>query len=168
VIVRHIAALLVALFACGPAAGSAIAAHPDPVRAALGEAQAAGAIDAAHAQQYGATYAIALGTLPGLRGVRRRELHGAVHIVRDIAARDALTAERMPLVFLTLQRNVEWWTAHGPPTPGSPGEKDARGRRCKPLHRLRARVARLSFPGSGLVWQCSRWRSSWSPTTSRP
>jgi hypothetical protein len=56
----------------------------------------------------------------------------------------------MPLAFLTLQRNVQWWTAHGPPAAGSPGEKDAQGRRCKPL---RAQAARVSFPGSALVWQ---------------
>jgi hypothetical protein len=134
-------------------ANGAAAARPDPVRAALRAAQAAGAIDAARAQGYRATYGHALGTLPALRGVRRRELRAAVHIVRDIAARGALTTERMPLAFLTLQRNVEWWTAHGPPAPGSPGEKDARGRRCKPLRVLRARAARVTFPGSSLVWQ---------------
>jgi hypothetical protein len=156
VTVRDIAALLVALFASGPVAGSAVAARPDPVRAALGAAQAAGAIDPARAQAYGATYASALGALAALGGARRRELRAAVHIVRDIAGRGALTAERMPLAFLTLQRNVEWWTAHGPPPAGSPGEKDARGRRCKPLGHLRARAARVSFPGSGLVWEYYR------------
>jgi hypothetical protein len=149
VVVRLVAVWLVALALADPAS----AARPDPVRAALGAAQAAGAIDPARAQAYAATYGSALGTLPALHGVRRRELRGAVHIVRDIAARGALTPERMPLAFLTLQRNVEWWTAHGPPAPGSPGEKDVRGRRCKPLRRLQARAARVSFPGSSLVWQ---------------
>jgi hypothetical protein len=143
--VRSIAVLLlVALAACGPAAASGRAAARDPVRAALAAAQAAGAIDQAHAQAYGATYGSAMGALPGLGGVRRREQRAAVHIVRDIARRGALTAERMPLAFLTLQRNVEWWTAHGPPAAGSPGEKDAQRRRCKPLRRLRARAARAS------------------------
>jgi D-glucuronyl C5-epimerase C-terminus len=153
---RSIAIFLVGLAACGPAAASGRAAGPDPVRAALAAAQAAGAIDQLHAQAYGATYGSAMGALPGLDGVRRRELRAAVHIVRDIARRGALTAERMPLAFLTLQRNVEWWTAHGPPAAGSPGEKDAQGRRCKPLRRLRARAARVSFPGSGLVWEYYR------------
>jgi D-glucuronyl C5-epimerase C-terminus len=153
---RLIAILLVALGACGPAAASARAAGPDPVRAALAAARAAGAIDQARAQAYGATYGGAMGALPALDGVRRRELRAAVHIVRDIARRGALTAERMPLAFLTLQRNVEWWTVHGPPAAGSPGEKDAQGRRCKPLGRLRARAARVSFPGSGLVWEYYR------------
>jgi hypothetical protein len=151
--VRFIAFLVVALVACGPPSASARPAHRDPVRAALAAALAAGAIDGAHAHSYRATYGSALGALPALGGVRHRELRGAVHIVRDIARRGALSAERMPLAFLTLQRNVEWWTAHGPPSPGSPGEKDVQGRRCKPLPQLRARAARVSFPGSGLVWQ---------------
>lgn len=148
---RCIPFLIIALFACAP--GVASAEGPDPVRVALGAAQAAGAIDPARAQAYASTYGSALGALPAVDGVRRRELRASVHIVRDIARRGALTAERMPLAFLTLQRNVEWWTANGPPPAGSPGEKGARGRRCKPLGRLRARAARLAFPGSGLVWQ---------------
>ena len=152
--VRLSTALVVALAAVALVASPATA-RRDPVRASLDAAQAAGALEPQRAYGYRATYAGAIGTLPSLRGVRRRELHAAVHIVRDIAARGALTAERMPLVFLTLQRNVQWWTAHGPPAAGSPGEKDAQGRRCKPLPKgeLRARAARLSFPGSQLVWQ---------------
>ena len=151
--IRSIATLVATLAACGPAATTARAARPDPVRAALDAAQAAGAIDPARAQAYRATYGSALGALPAIGGVRRRELRASVHIVRDIARRGALTAERMPLAFLTLQRNVEWWTAQGPPAAGSPGEKDAQGRRCKPL---RARAARVGFPGSGLVWEYYR------------
>jgi hypothetical protein len=152
VVARLIAAVAVWLLVLALAGGAA-AARPDPVRAALRAAQAAGAIDPARAQGYRVTYGEALGALPSLRGIRRRELRGALHVVRDIAARGALTAERMPLTFLTLQRNLEWWTAHGPPAPGSPGEKDARGRRCRPLRNLKARAARVSFPGSGLAWQ---------------
>ena len=153
---RSIATFLVVLAACGPAAASARAAAPDPVRTALATAQAAGTIDQPHAQLYGAIYGNAMGALPALDGVRRRELRAALHIVRDIARRGELTAERMPLTFLTVQRNLEWWTAHGPPAAGSPGEKDAQGRRCKPLRRLQARAARVSFPGSALVWQYYR------------
>jgi hypothetical protein len=153
---RSIATLVAAIVAGGPTATTARAASPDPVRAAISAAEARGAIDPGHAQAYRATYGSALGALPAIGGVRRRELRAAVHIVRDIARRGALTAERMPLAFLTLQRNVEWWTAHGPPAAGSPGEKDAQGRRCKPLRRLRARAARVTFPESGLVWEYYR------------
>jgi hypothetical protein len=144
-------AVLVAAFSLLASGRAAAATRPDPVRAALRATQAAGAIDPARAQAYRATYAKALGTLSALKGVRRRELRAAVHIVRDVAARGALTAERMPLAFLTLQRNVEWWTMHGPPAAGSPGEKDVRGRHCRPLRRVRA--ARVSFPGSRIVWE---------------
>jgi len=149
-------AVLAALALAAPGAAAASPAKPDPVRAALSRAQAAGALDATRAEAYAATYGGALSALPKLGGVRRRELRAAVHIVRDMAARGALAAERMPLAFLTLQRNVEWWTAHGPPAAGSPGEKDVQGRRCKPLSAVRARAARLSFPGSTIVWQYYR------------
>jgi hypothetical protein len=44
---------------------------------------------------------------------------------------------------------------NGPPAPGSPGENGARGRRCKPLP-ARARAARVTFPGSELVFQYYR------------
>jgi hypothetical protein len=61
----------------------------------------------------------------------------------------------MPAVFLTLARNAQWWAVNGPPAPGSPGEQAARGRRCKPLP-ARGRAARVSFPGSELVFQYYR------------
>src|SRR6185312_16137464 len=50
------------------------------------------------------------------------------------------------------ERNAEWWAVNGPPAAGSPGENGARGRRCKPLP-AQARAARVSFPGSELVFQ---------------
>jgi hypothetical protein len=74
----------------------------------------------------------------------------------------------MPMAFLTLERNTQWWATHGIPTSGgSPGEKGAQGRKCKPLRfpkkkhrkkkahstRLIARAARITFPGSGVVFQ---------------
>jgi hypothetical protein len=124
--------------------------RPDPVRAALQRLQ--GTVQPKTLDADRATYVHALAKLPTLRGVRRRELHNVVSIVRGMAARGSLRAPRLPLVFLTLRRNAEWWSSHGPPAAGSPGEKDARGRTCKPL-RVPARAARLSFPGSATVWQ---------------
>jgi hypothetical protein len=72
----------------------------------------------------------------------------------------------MPFVFLTLQRNLDWWSAHGPPAPGSAGEPGVQGRHCKPLgHGARvaasaatrgaplATAARVTFPGSGIEWE---------------
>ena len=76
----------------------------------------------------------------------------AVTIAAQIAKRGDLTPARMPAVFLTLERNAEWWAVKGPPAAGSPGENGARGRRCKPLP-ARARAARVAFPGSELVFQ---------------
>jgi hypothetical protein len=57
----------------------------------------------------------------------------------------------MALVFLTLQRNFEWWSSHGPPSPSSGLEPAAQGRRCKAL--ASAHAANLSFPGSGIVFE---------------
>jgi hypothetical protein len=90
-----------------------------------------------------------------LRGVRRREMSAVLRIAGQIAKRGYLTTSRMPAVFLTLSRNADWWAVNGPPAPGSPGENGARGRRCKPL-RPRARAARVTFPGSELVFQYYR------------
>jgi D-glucuronyl C5-epimerase C-terminus len=124
--------------------------RPDPVRAELQRLEGTVPQDALAADRH--TYTRALATLGTLRGTRRRELRSVVSIVRGIAARGRLTSARLPLVFLTLQRNVEWWSTHGPPAAGSPGEKGAHGRVCKPLP-AKARAARLSFPGSTIVWQ---------------
>jgi hypothetical protein len=147
--VAAIGALLAVAAAC--AGGSHK--HPDPVRVALARLAQAGAAPADQLATDRALYGHALATLPRLGGVRRRELRSVISIVRGMAARGALTSQRLPLVFLTLQRNVEWWSQHGPPAAGSPGEKDARGRKCKPLSTVRARIARLSFPASAIVWQ---------------
>ena len=52
-----------------------------------------------------------------------------LNIIRGMAARGVLSADLMPMAFLTLQRNADWWATHGPPTSGgSPGEKGAVGR----------------------------------------
>src|SRR3954465_745443 len=143
-------ALLAALIT-GVLATPATAA-PDPVLRALQRAEAAGALPPAQGAVYRQTLAKARSVRDGLRGVRRREIASALTIAGQIAKRGDLTAARMPAVFLTLARNAEWWAAKGPPAAGSPGENGARGRRCKPLP-ARARAARVSFPGSELVFQ---------------
>jgi hypothetical protein len=80
---------------------------------------------------------------------------------------------RMPLIFLTLRRHLEWWTAVRTPTkPLSPGEPGAKGRTCtapkvrstrrtRPRNAHAARAssgqsahsARVSFTGSGIVFE---------------
>ncbi len=67
--------------------------------------------------------------LPGRRGL---ELRGVVADVAAIAARNQLTASRVPVLTLTLERNAQWWGGSGS---------------------LLAAGARISFSGSELVWQ---------------
>jgi D-glucuronyl C5-epimerase C-terminus len=143
--------ILAAVLATGIFTAPATAA-PDPLLAALQQAEAAGALAAPQGVAYRQVLADARAVRDGLRGVRRREMSAALTVAGSIAKRGRLTAARMPAVFLTLARNAQWWAVNGPPTPGSPGEQGARGRRCRPLP-ARARAARVSFPGSELVFQ---------------
>jgi len=151
---RLIALILLAAGALAIGAGPASAAPPDPVLAALQRAEATGALPAPQGAVYRQILAQARAVRAGLRGVRRRELAAVLTIAGRIAKRGDLVPARMPAVFLTLQRNAEWWAVNGPPAPGSPGENGARGRRCRPLSAVRA--ARVEFPGSELVFQYYR------------
>jgi hypothetical protein len=146
---RAVALLALLALAAAPAPAAAVS---DPLAAAIASAETAGALPAPQALAYRNVLARARAVRDGLAGRRRREMAGAVRIAAGIAARGDLSAARMPAVFLTLQRNAEWWASHGPPTAGSPGESGARGRRCAPLD-PRARAARVAFPGSQLVFQ---------------
>ena len=58
-------------------------------------------------------------------------------IVEGLVKRRALPAARMPAAFTQLGRNVEWWTAHGPP-----GSSAATGG-----------LPRVTFPGDPIVLQ---------------
>lgn len=125
----------------------------DPVFRAVARALAGKAISQAQADSYRATYAGAVSEVRRLRGVRGRELRSTIAIIRGIAARGSLAASRMALIFLTLQRNLEWWSSHRPPAPGSGGEPAARGRRCKRFAAPEAHAANLRFRGSGIVYE---------------
>src|SRR5439155_25305339 len=126
-------AWVAALAAAAP--GARAAAGDDPILAALGRASLALQISPQQESAWRADYrhaVIVLSTLP--KGVRRNEMRASLNIVRGIAARGALAPDVMPMAFLTLRRNAEWWATSGPPGGGgSPGEKDAQGRHCKPL-----------------------------------
>jgi hypothetical protein len=78
-----------------------------------------------------AAFADARRTVKRLKGTRKKELGAVVATLKDIAARGQLTASRLAPLFLTLQRNVEWWT-DGPLL--GPGR-------------------RVGFSGSEIVWQ---------------
>src|SRR3954452_21532448 len=127
-------------------------AAPDALLGALQRAEAGGALAPAQGVAYRDVLANARTVRDSLQGVRQREMAAAIAVAGSIAKRGQLTVGRMPAVFLTLSRNAQWWAANGPPSAGSPGENGARGRQCKPLP-ARARAARVSFPGSELVFQ---------------
>jgi hypothetical protein len=149
--------------ACGAvlAAAAPARAADDPILAALGRASLALQISPQQESAWRADYrhaTLVAGSLP--KGTQRREMIASLNIVRGIAARGALAPDVMPMAFLTLERNADWWATHGPPgNGGSPGEKGAAGRVCKPLripkrkkHR-KAHASRLTFPGSAVVFQ---------------
>jgi hypothetical protein len=148
---RHALSIILSAVLWAALAAPASAA-PDPLLAALQRAEAAGALAPAQGVAYRQILANARAVRDGLQGSRRREMAAAIAVAGGIAKRGQLTVGRMPAVFLTLARNAQWWAANGPPAPGSPGENGARGRQCKPLP-ARARAARISFPGSELVFQ---------------
>src|SRR3954466_2121846 len=127
-------------------------AAPDALLGAVQRAEAGGALAPAQGVAYRDVLANARTVRDSLQGVRRREMAAAIAVAGSIAKRGQLTVGRMPAVFLTLSRSAEWWGANGPRSAGSPGENGARGRQCKPLP-ARARAARVSFPGSELVFQ---------------
>src|SRR3954452_3325862 len=78
-----------------------------------------------------ATYADARAKVKKLSGARRLELSGVIRDLEDMAARGQFEPSRMPPLFLTLQRNVEYWTT-------------------RPLI---SNGTRVTFPPSQLVWQ---------------
>jgi len=151
---RALAALTFAAMLAGATPALAAPAASDPLLDAVRDAADAQAIAPEQAAAYRAILSAARATRDDLVGVRRRELAVTLKIAASMARRGTLTPSRLPIVFLTLRRNTEWWAAHGPPTAGSPGEGGARGRRCAPG--AHARAARVSFPGSQLVFQYYR------------
>ncbi len=78
-----------------------------------------------------AAYDDAKRRLKKLNGARKVELGAVVATLEDVAARGQLTPSRLAPMFLTLSRNVEWWTK-GP---------------------LLASGRRVGFEGSQIVWQ---------------
>ncbi|HYM54418.1 MAG TPA: D-glucuronyl C5-epimerase family protein, partial [Solirubrobacteraceae bacterium] len=101
------------------------------VTAALQGLQRAGAISEAVDRQYYSAYVAAKRSLARLTGTRAAELGAVLANVQAIAAAGELNASRLPAVFLTLERNRQWWTTE-PLLSGS---------------------VRVSFPPSRLVWE---------------
>lgn len=106
--------------------------HPaPPVLATITRLRRSGALAPATAAHYRGDYLQAQRTLSHLSGTRAAELGAVLDNVLQLASSGELTASRMPAVFLTLQRNREWWS---------------RGA-------LLSYGARVSFPRSRLVWE---------------
>lgn len=90
-----------------------------------------GAITPQDAAAHRRLYVEARKTARRLSGTRRTELANVIDDLQDMAARDQFRATRLPALFLTLQRNLEYW----------------------PSRPLLSNGARISFPGSELVFQ---------------
>ena len=114
--------------ATGPPVARAAAAS---TRRALRSLLETGAIDQATYDARTAEYDAVLERITRLRGARRAHLRSTVAEVDRVAAAGGLSAERLPLAFLTIRRNQQWWTT-GPVLAG--------GRRVR-------------FAGSRLIWQ---------------
>jgi hypothetical protein len=101
------------------------------VTAALGGLKSSGAITEAAYRQYTAAYTAANNSLKRLSGTRRAELAAVIANTQGMAAAGAFIPTRLPVIFLTLEKNRQWWTT-------------------QPLVSSRVRV---SFPPSKLVWE---------------
>jgi hypothetical protein len=110
---------------------AAAAARGPTVYGALQSLGRSGALSAEAAGEDSSTYTEALSAVKRLSGTRRAELASVIANVQQIAAARELTSSRAPALFLTLENNLQWWTA-------------------KPLLSPDQRV---SFPESRLVWE---------------
>jgi hypothetical protein len=90
-----------------------------------------GAIDQATYDADRAIHADVKRTIRGLSGARKAELAGVLASVEGMAQRGSLRASRLYPLFLTLERNREWWSSEP----------------------LLAAGQRVTFEGSELVWQ---------------
>ena len=104
---------------------------PRTVTSELARLQRTGQISASAAALDNGVFNQALAVEKRLSGTRRSELTAVTVTLHGIAASGQLTASRLPALFTTLSRNVQWWT-HGP---------------------LLAADQRVEFSGSQLVWQ---------------
>ena len=112
-------------------APSADAAKRRTIARELTRLYAAGAIDAATYTADRAIHTDVKRRVRTLTGARQVQLKGALATVDAMARRGQLRAGRLVPLFLTLQRNAEWWSAQP----------------------LLASGQRVTFPGSELVWQ---------------
>jgi D-glucuronyl C5-epimerase C-terminus len=112
-------------------AASATASGGPSVPTLLSRLYRSGAISHQAYSAYHASWRAATATAGRLSGTRAGELGSVIANVRAIAARGMLNASRLPALFLTLDRNRQWWSS-GP---------------------LLSSGQRVEFTGSQLVWE---------------
>src|SRR3989440_1124048 len=137
---RRLCALLLGLLILGLAAGPANAGRTSRARAAargpsasavLLRLRTAGAItDTVYRKDYAALVA-AKRSLRRLSGTRQAELGAVLANIEAVAAAGGLSSSRLAGLFLTLERNRDWWTTQP----------------------LLSSGERVSFPSSKLVWE---------------
>jgi hypothetical protein len=81
----------------------------------LGRLRDRGDISASAYQGYAASMRAALASLKQLRGTPARELGAVIQNLRAMAASRTLTSGRLPALFMTLDRNRQWWTSQSVP-----------------------------------------------------
>jgi hypothetical protein len=102
------------------------------VTSELARLYGAGQITPAQYDGYRATWNSALGTERHLRGTRKAQLQGVTQNLQQMAAGGFITPSRLPVLFLTLSRNRQYWSSTGP---------------------LLSYGQRVEFSGSRLVWE---------------
>lgn len=101
------------------------------VRTELARLHRVHAISKAAYRRYLGSFNAALNAVKRVGGTRAVELEAVIENVHSIAAAGMLTPSRLPVLFLTLDRNRRWWTT-GP---------------------LLSSGQRVEFAGSQLVWE---------------
>jgi D-glucuronyl C5-epimerase C-terminus len=123
---------LLCAFAVGATGVPAHAAKPrKTIARELSTLYRQGKIDQATYSAHRAVHNDVKRTIRRLSGARRNELAGVLASVERMAARGSLRASRLAPLFLTLERNREWWSTQA----------------------LLSSGARVSFQDSELVWQ---------------
>ncbi|MGH2854052.1 MAG: D-glucuronyl C5-epimerase family protein [Solirubrobacteraceae bacterium] len=131
---RLVCGLLLCALALAGVGGLPIAsaaARGPTVYGTLQSLQRSGALSAEAYGEDASTYTAALRAVKKLSGTRRAELGSVIANVQQIAAAGELIPSRAPALFLTLERNVQWWTTEP----------------------LLSADQRVSFPESRLVWE---------------
>ncbi len=117
-----------------PAAGTAAVHHGGrgpTVYSVLARMYHGRQISAAQYQSYTASYTSALALEKKLSGTRQSELAAVTVNLHNLAVQGFFSPSRLPVLFLTLNRNYQWWNT-GP---------------------LLSSGARVEFTGSQLVWE---------------